>query len=169
MKRKPFVLPCFILLISTLGFSQSKSKVDYQVEQTLKELTTISSKIFDAGMSGNKRVLEKYLADTYLETDAEGVLRDKTWNLTNFLPSNVKMTYRIEEAQVRMYGSLAILYYKLSGRQEITTLAETKGSTGVVATGVVKIINFQLRVTDTYILSKNRWQMVCSSRFPLRI
>lgn len=163
MKRKSFVLTCLILLITTVGFSQSKSKIDHKIEQTLKELTTISSEIFDAGMSGNKKVLEKYLADTYLETDAEGVLRDKTWNLTHFLSSNVKMTYEIEEAQLRKYGNTAVLYYKLVGKQEITTPAETKG-----VTSVVQITNFQLRVTDTYILSKNRWQLVCSSRFPLR-
>jgi len=164
MKRKLFLLTCSILLMTTLGFSQAVSKSFPQGEQTLKELTAISSELLDTGTSGNKQVIQKYLADTYLETDGEGILRDKTWNLSNFLPYNIKMTYRIEDAQVRKSGNAAVLYYKLVGKEEITTPAETTG-----AKDAVQIVNFQLRVTDTYILSQNRWQIVCSSRFPLRI
>lgn len=80
-------------------------------EQTIF-LTRITSEIYDAGISANKTVIEKYSADTYLETDAMGILRDKAWNIANPLTANEKLTYKIEESEVREYDNVAVLYYK---------------------------------------------------------
>lgn len=162
MAKHILILICLFFFTAN-SFSQSQGKADASSKTALEELTKITSEIYDAGISRNKSVIEKYFAETYLETDALGVLRDKAWNLANLLPTNEKITYKIEDAQVREYDKVAVFYYKWIVRYEVTTPAEVAGTKDAVT-----IMNAQLQVTDTFIKTQKGWQIISSSRVRLR-
>lgn len=126
------------------------------------ELVGLSAKIFDAGIKGDRDTIDKLLDKDYLEIDAEGFLRDKEWNLTNFLPSDAKMTFQIADPRIRKREEFALLYYTLNVKYEFTTNSadEEKPTT--------KTFNPQLRVVDTYIRTKEGWRLIASSRVQLR-
>src|SRR5262245_59466840 len=118
--RPTLLFICFAVF-STSIFSQTDPTSAPKTGGTLDELIKISSEIYDAGRSGDRTVINKYFADSYLETDVTGALRDKNWNLTNFLPSNIRLTFKIEEPRIREYGQTALLYYKWVVHYERTT------------------------------------------------
>lgn len=161
MVKYTLILIC-LLLLPNESFTQSQKKIDNSSKQTLEELTRITSEIYDAGISANKSVIEKYLADNYLETDATGILRDKAWNIANPLTANEKLTYKIEEPEVREYDKVAVLYYKWIVHYEVKIPAPNKA-----AKDELRISDSQLRVTDTFIRTANGWQMISSSRVRL--
>jgi hypothetical protein len=81
------ILTLSVLIFTSTGLlsAQGNRANDPIKGGTLDELKRISCEIYDAGIAGNRNVIEKYLADNFLETDAVGELHDKTWNLSNFL------------------------------------------------------------------------------------
>lgn len=145
---------CVTLLFtfSLQVFSQTPPAAGVQKNDTLGQLTRIAGEIYDAGASGNKAVIQKYFADAFLETDVNGELRDKKWNMENFLPKGEKMIQKIEDAQVREYEKVAVLYYKW-----------------VVEFGYEgNTVKAQLRVTDTFIKTDKGWSLISSHRTRLR-
>ena len=154
MKILP-IIALAILLVTFVASAQNKtpsaveaptSSIDTTVDERLvKELTSITSEIYDGAMSSNRSVIEKYLADDFLETDVQGSLRDKRWNLDNIPAGNEKIQYKIEEPQVRVHGDVAILYYRWN----------------LFAAGR------KLQVMDTFIRTSNRWRLLASSRVVL--
>lgn len=152
-----------LVVFTFQGISQPDAANSQAANETLKELVKVSSEIYDAGITGNRPIIEKYFADTYLETDVTGVLHDKAWNLENFLPSNVKLTYKIEEPKIREYGQVAVFYYRWAVHYEHTAPPES-GSTKPVVT----ISDAKLQVTDTFIRTKTGWKIISSSRVRLR-
>ena len=121
---------------------------------TLQELIRITREIYDAGITGNKDVLNHYLDDAFLETDASGKLHDKAWNLQNFLDKGIRLTYDIVEAQVRDYDGTAVLYYKWVVKTEFVDASRKPYET-------------QLRVTDVFVKRNGQWRLVASHRMPL--
>ena len=144
-----------IVLIPVQAVSQTESR-----SKTLAELLRITNEIYDAGISGNAGVIEKYYAESFLETDATGVLRDKSFNKQYFLPSSIKMTYKIENPQIREYDNVAILYYTWLVHEEIKSSGTSTRSTDPP-------IDARLQVTDTYLKASTGWKIICSSRIPL--
>jgi ketosteroid isomerase-like protein len=114
----------------------------------LRELVKISQEIYDAAIKQDKDVIKYYFADSYLETDTQGELHDKKWNLENFWPKDVKVSHEIKDAQIRDYGDTAVLYYKWivdsdsEGRKE----------------------HSELRVTDVFLKRDGKWQIIASHR-----
>lgn len=160
MKTSFFTLVfCLTVILSAnmtaVGQTNSTNK-------TLTELIKITNEIYDAGISGDANVIEKYYADSFLETDAAGILRDKSFNSQNFLPSSIKMTYKIESPQLRQYDNIAILYYTWLVHEEVKPSNETMKSREPP-------VDVRLQVTDTYIKTNSGWKIVCSSRIPLPI
>ena len=163
MMKQSLIFICLLLLLTINLFSQTRTNAENPSKQTLDELTKITSEIYEAGVSGNKSVLEKYLADSFLELDATGVLHNKAWNLANFLPATDKFTFTIEEAQIRQYDRTTILYYKwVTLHQRISPPKDEKAKTEI--TGVAA----KLRVIDTFVKTEKGWQLVSSSRIRLR-
>ena len=145
---KPFHLSVVILLCAFNAASQPCSKPARSKTTTLVELVRVTHEIYDAGIGRDRRAIEKYLGNLYLETDAFGNLRDKEWNLQNFGPKDQKVNYKIEDVRVRDYGNAAILYYQL-----LTELGTNEPRTKV-----------KLRVTDIFVRKHCRWQLVASHR-----
>ena len=149
---KTFFSFLFVCLFSPLMvFAQEQKENQTSNSQTLAELIKITSDIYDAGISGDKSVIEKYFTENYLETDATCTLRDKTWNLHNFFPKEWKLTYEIKDAQVREYENVAILYYIWDVEQQLNGTKSTA----------------QLRVTDTFIKRNGNWKIISSHRTKL--
>jgi ketosteroid isomerase-like protein len=114
----------------------------------LRELVKISLEIYDAGIKQDEEVIKHYLADNYLETDSQGELRDKKWNLENFSPKNIKISHEIKDAQIRDYGDTAVLYYKWI----------------VVSESEARKENSALQVTDVFLKRDGKWQIIASHR-----
>lgn len=113
-------------------------------------------------MKGDKAALDKLLADDFLEVDATGALRDKTWNLENALPENERMTFQISEPQTRRRDNFALLYYRLNIRYDLKTQL-TGNSNTVTDTAYAK-----LQVIDTYVKTVAGWKLIASSRIRLK-
>jgi hypothetical protein len=125
------------------------------------ELVGISSAILEAGTNGDRAVIERLMEDDYLEIDAKGVLRNKKWNLENFLPPNEKMSFEIVNPHVRRRDGIALLYYTLNIRYDLKTQL-TGNSNSVTDTYFPK-----LQVVDTFVKSSKGWKMIASSRVRL--
>jgi ketosteroid isomerase-like protein len=108
----------------------------------------ISQDVYDAGIKEDKEVIKRYFADSYLETDAQGELRDKKWNLENFLSKGVKVSHELKDAQIRDYGDTAVLYYKW-----IFSI-DSGGRKNAL----------ELRVTDVFLRRDGKWQIIASHR-----
>ncbi len=125
-------------------------------------LVRISTAIFQAGIDGDRAAIKKFLADDFLEMDAQGFLRDKAWNLENVLPRNERMSFQIMEPEVRKRAGFALLYYKLNVRYDVT-----KQLTGNANT-VTDTYYPKIRVVDTFVKTKAGWKLLASSRIPLK-
>lgn len=151
-----------LFFFSIGSYSQSQNKAVKTDDATVKELTKIVSEIYDAGTSGDKKVIEKYFAETYLETDAFGILRDKAWNLSATLPAQ-KLIYKINDAQIRKYDKVVILYYRW-----VVTINKRNDATAAIGKDEIIAVIVQLQVTDTFIKTNNGWRIISSSRIELR-
>jgi ketosteroid isomerase-like protein len=116
--------------------------------QLLRELVKISHEIYNAAIKQDKEVIHRYFAESYLETDTQGILHDKKWNLENFFSKDDKVNHEIKDVQVRDYGDTAILYYKW-----IVDVESERG----------KEIS-ALQVTDVFLRRDGKWQIIASHR-----
>lgn len=163
MTRSILMTAFLITILSFSAYPQGNVTAKPTEPDTKEVLLKITSEIYDAGIAGKRAILDKYLSDTFLETDAVGELHDKDWNLKNFLGTGISFTYKIEEPQIREYDRVAVLYYVWVVEQGYTRPATEPGKTGVV----VKTRG-RLRVTDTFIKSDVGWQLISSHRTRLK-
>jgi hypothetical protein len=147
-----FFLLSSCLVISTIAQASRTAATQTKADLT-NELTTLTTRIYNAGIEGDRKALETYIDDDFQEVDAIGVLHDKEWNLSNFLGKGIKLTYKIEEASVRGSDCMAILFYVWQVKQET-----------MKADGKVDVFHARLRVTDTYIRRNDRWRLIASHR-----
>jgi len=152
-----------IAILSYSAYTQGNVTAKPTEPDTKEVLLKIASEIYDAGIGGKRAIIDKYLSDTFLETDAVGELRDKDWNLKNFLGTGVSFTYKFEEPQIREYDRVAVLYYLWVVEQGDERLATEPGKAGV---GVKT--RSRLRVTDTFIKTSGGWQLISSHRTRLK-
>jgi hypothetical protein len=123
----------------------AQTPADKQVEQ---ELLKITREMIDTSLRGDRSAYERYLADTYIETDFYGAVTTKARVLDNFLtpPSSMKPTLEIQDVQVHVYGDTAVMSSRGIYR------AEANGQ---------KIIN-SFRSTDVWLRRHGRWQLIAS-------
>jgi ketosteroid isomerase-like protein len=120
-------------------------------QHTVNELVKTTSQIYDAYIRRDRKAVDRYLTENFLETDATCTLRDKVWNLNNLLGIEETLKYQIEEPKVREYGNTALLFYVWIVEHGI------RGKVGRTA----------LRVTDIFVKSDNRWKLLASHRTKL--
>ena len=122
-------------------------------QATLQELTALASKIYDAGFSRDVVLLGKLLHPDFLEVDARGEVRDKTWNLANLPGENETIIYRIEDAKVKTHGVVSILFYLWVVKHTVTD-----------QDGRIRGSNRKIRVTDTFVNGPDGWKLAASHR-----
>ena len=119
-----------------------------QTANTEQELKQITREKYDALLRGDKAFLDRLFVDTLIEITAEGRTYTKAQIMESVkgLPSGVKASIDIGEAQVFDHGDTAVIVYRRIER--------------VDANG--QKIEMQNRVTDTFIRRDGRWRAISS-------
>ncbi|MBK9016377.1 MAG: nuclear transport factor 2 family protein [Saprospiraceae bacterium] len=124
-----------LLLIATIGFSQSKKQL---------KIEALERQRFEAMTTKNLAFLRNVLADDLTYVHSNGLLENKEQHLANI--SSGKLVYSTmlpEEIKVRVHGKSAVI-------------------TGIVkVTGILneKPFDIRLRYTDFYIKEKGKWRL----------
>lgn len=124
-----------LLLIATIGFSQSKKQL---------KIEALERQRFEAMTTKNLAFLRNVLADDLTYVHSNGLLENKEQHLANISSSKlVYSTMLPEEIKVRVHGKSAVI-------------------TGIVkVTGMLneKPFDIRLRYTDFYIKEKGKWRL----------
>jgi len=149
--KKYFYVSIVSLCLHATIFGQHVGDATSSSKNTLKDLVNATSQIYDAMIRRDRKAVDRYLSENFLETDASCTLRDKVWNLDNLLGVDETLTYQIEEPLVREHGDTALLFYVWNVEHGV------KGKVG----------RSVLRVTDTFVKTGNGWMLVASHRTKL--
>ena len=131
------------LVLAFLSVVAAQTPSNNQTEQELRRLTReMSSSV----LRGDKSLAERYLADTYIETDGNGNVATKAQILDNSTGAlaGMKPTIDLEDIQVRVYGNTAVVSFRPNFHFE--------------ANGQ-KISN-SYRTTDVWLRRDGRWQLI---------
>jgi len=131
------------LLLAGFASAAAQTQTSNQTEQQLKRMTR---EITDSALRGDKAVAERYLADTYIETDGNGKVATRAQVLANYpgVPASMKATMDLEDIQVHDYGDTAVVSARAVMRFE--------------ANGQ-KITN-SYRTTDIWMRRNAGWQLI---------
>ena len=115
---------------------------------TQDELVRRTQELYDAIVPGNQAPWKKYFADDCIFADEKGRLFDKPKLIADIksLPAGYSGTIKIENAQSRIIGSIAILSYDLD---------ETETIFG-------QNLKARYHITDTWLQRNGNWQMIAS-------
>lgn len=141
-----------LLLQAPLTFGQTRSD-----EAVKKELMQITRDAITATLRNDMAVWESYLADDYMETDENGVVKTKRQVINDFRPVPVLADPKIdiENVDIRVYGDAAVMYFRGNLRLSIPGQ---------------KLIE-PLQITDFYTRRGGRWLLTAEhqSRIPLPV
>src|SRR5436853_3166738 len=100
--KQLFVVAMLVLATSPFAMTQTRT-----YKPTERELLRINSELSEAGLRGEKATAERLIADNYIYTGLDGNIRTKAQVIQNMqpLPTGVKYSSRIEDAQIRDFGS----------------------------------------------------------------
>jgi ketosteroid isomerase-like protein len=159
MKKTVAVL--ILLATPTLAFAQAHGAADSadasaqtakaesssaDASNTGEALKKVAREMVGAFWRGDKQALDRIFADTFLDTNSDGYLATKSQLIESVrpLPAGVELTFDIEDAEVREYGDVAVMAYRMVIGEEIYG----------------RRLKQQFRVTDTFIQRGGRWQMI---------
>ncbi len=114
-------------------------------EQTLRR---IEQEMTDALAKGDASAFERYVANTFVYTDAEGTMMDKAQLVNDTRSGALKApSVKMDDIKVHLYGDTAI----------VTWRSTEKGTTYKG-----KDLSGQYRFTDVFVRQNGNWQMVAS-------
>lgn len=126
-------------------------------EAVKKELMRITRNAITATLQNDMAVWEDYLADDYMETDENGVIKTKRQVINDFrpLPRFADPRIDIEDVDIRVYGNTAIMYFRGNLRMRIDGRDLIEG----------------LQITDVYVKRDGRWKLTAEhqSRSPITV
>jgi ketosteroid isomerase-like protein len=130
---------------SSLAFCQAAGKSKGEkggVEQTLRH---IEQELVDALLKGDVSASERYMADTYIFTDPEGMVMDKARAIATMKSGDLKFeSSTLDDMKVQVYGNTAVVTY---GSTDKGTYKGTD-------------ISGRYRWTDVFAKRNGRWQIV---------
>src|SRR3989440_11596811 len=131
------------LLLAGIASLAAQTPTSNQTEQQLKRMTR---EMADSALRGDKAVAERYLADTYIETDGNGKVATRAQVLANFpgVPNSMKPTVDIEDIQVHDYGNTAAVSYRSNFHFEVNG----------------QKVSDSYRITDVWLRRDARWQLI---------
>ena len=137
------VIAIAALLLAGIASLAAQTPTSNQTEQQLKRMTR---EMADSALRGDKAVAERYLADTYIETDGNGKVATRAQVLANYpgVPASMKATMDLEDIQVHDYGDTAVVSARAVMRFE--------------ASGQ-KVSN-SYRTTDIWMRRNAGWQLI---------
>jgi ketosteroid isomerase-like protein len=152
---KRLVLVTTLLTIVTLsptsGQTKNSNKQAGDAEQTLRR---IEQEMVDSLKKGDASVPERYLAETYVFTDVDGTVMDKSRSVGDIKSGALKApSVKLEDIRVQIYGDAAVV-----------TLRSIEKGTSYKG----KDLSGQYRWTDVFVRRNGNWQMVASQATPIR-
>lgn len=109
---KPKSLIVLTLLILSVFVSTARGQANGENQKLLAELTELSRKIYEAGLSGNQEFLDKHVAQDFMADDDWGDFLN-TYQSVLYGAGEIGKTRReITEAHVRQRGDVAVLSYR---------------------------------------------------------
>ncbi len=141
MKRPSCVVGLMVLVLGVLVTGQPKTG---SVE---KELMDLEQAWGTAWLKADMAFLDRILSDEYIETDFEGVMRNKKQALDTLKSGESVLTsFVTDDMKVKVYGTTAVV----TGRNTSKLSFKGKDVSGVY------------RWTDTWVKKDGRWQCVAS-------
>ena len=138
------VLAVLIITPSFVQAKDSSSKQSGNVDQTLMH---IEQEMLDALLKGDASANERYLADTYVFTDPDGMVMDKTRMIADLKSGDLKFeSSKVDDMKVRGYGDAAVVTYGTTDK------GTYKG----------KDLSGRYRWTDVFVKRNGRWQIVAT-------
>ena len=114
-----------------------------------QELATLEDEWSRATVRRDGAALAPFYADEYIFTDPDGVVSDKTQEITEITSGTLNLTsYEFEDLQVHVYGEVAVV----TGGNTITGVWED----------LQRDMNGTYRFTDVFVRRDGRWQCVAS-------
>jgi ketosteroid isomerase-like protein len=146
MKRL-IVAIVLVLNVSCLIFGQAKPQPSAQqsVQSAVQELTALEQAWLEASRQHDGAWMERYLADTYISTDQNGVIYDKAARIARVKnPARKVESVSYENNKVQVYGDTAIV----TGLTVLKGTFEGKDNSG------------KFQWTDTWVKRGGQWQCV---------
>ena len=143
MKRIAFVVLVAVFLFA-VGLSAQTPAQPKSVEQ---ELIEIEKGWGEAYLKKDVALLDRILADDYMQTDSEGNFITRAQDLADLKSGAYVETSGVQDnVKVRVYGDAAVV----TGRSTVKAQYKGKDASG------------QFQWTDTFIRRDGRWQCVAS-------
>jgi len=144
MKRIAFALSVVVVLVLAGAVSAQTPAQPKSVEQ---ELIKIEKGWGEAYLKKDIALLDRILADDYMQTDSEGNFITKAQDLADLKSGAYVETSGVQEnVKARVYGDAAVV----TGRSTVKAQYKGKDASG------------QFQWTDTFIKRDGRWQCVAS-------
>jgi len=141
MKR----LSVFALMMA-LAVPRSWAQAPSGAEQ---ELIALENDWSQASVKRDGTALQRFYADEYLFTDQDGVVSNKTKEISNITGGMFQLiSYKFEDMRVHVYGDVAVV----TGRNTIKGTWED----------IKRDISGPYRFTDVFVKRNGRWQCVAS-------
>jgi ketosteroid isomerase-like protein len=132
-----FLVSAVAIIAQTLG--QPKS------EHTEQELITLENGWNDAIVKHDWAFIDRILADDYVGTTFDGIVKTKAQSLASLKSDETVITSEVaDDYRVRFYGDTAVVTFRISEKSQL------KG----------KDTSVQERVTDIWVKIAGRWQCV---------
>jgi ketosteroid isomerase-like protein len=131
-----------VALMGTLAAAQTPANSE-------QELVKVENDWSQASMKRDGAALQRFYADDYQFTDADGVTSTKAKEITNLTSGAFRLTaYKFEDMKVRVYGDVAVV----TGRNTIKGVWED----------IKRDISGPYRFTDVFVRRNGSWQCVTS-------
>jgi ketosteroid isomerase-like protein len=148
MKRL-FVVALLALVVPCLAFGQAAAQKAASAKGQTEEqqVSALERAWIDAAQKYDVAWFERNIADTFINTDEEGVVTDKpamVADVKNHADTFESLTY--DDLKVKVYGDTAIAY----------------GTAVIKGTSKGKPVNSRSQWTDTWIKRAGKWQCVAS-------
>ena len=120
------------------------------VEQSIMR---IEHELLTALLKGDASAEERYFADTYIFTDPDGFVQNKSQAIADLKSGDLKLqSATLDDSKVQVYGDTAI----------VTFSSKDKG------TYKGKDISGNTRWTDVFVKKNGRWQVVATHGSPVK-
>jgi hypothetical protein len=141
------LLAIVVLTITAMSLAQTTDKGTEKHGHDEGLVMQIERDLTAAIQKGDTSPFERYLADTYVFTDADGGVMDKTRLVSDLKSGDLKLeTSMLDDLKVQVYDKTAVATFSTNDK------GSYKG----------KDISGQYRWTDVFIKRKGQWQMVAS-------
>jgi len=143
--RPNFAIMALAITAISFGQTNDKSKDKHGHDEQL--VMQIEQDMGAAIQKGDASPFERYIADTFVFTDSDGGVTDKTHLVSDIKSGDLKFeSSKLDDLKVQVYGNTAVATYGTTDK------GNYKG----------KDISGQYRWTDVFVKRKGQWQMVAS-------